>query len=72
MVDLDRFKLVNDTLGHLAGDELIRTICGDAAGRHVPDGGLVARLGGDEFGLLFDSPGTEAAEMECNADSQGV
>ncbi|MEG3174912.1 EAL domain-containing protein [Sphingomonas sp. RB3P16] len=64
MVDLDRFKLVNDTLGHLAGDELIRTICGilqDA----VPDGGLVARLGGDEFGLLFDTPGAEAAAMEC-------
>lgn len=64
MVDLDRFKLVNDTLGHLAGDELIRTICG-VLQANVPDGGLVARLGGDEFGLLFDSPGTEAAEMEC-------
>jgi len=64
MVDLDRFKLVNDTLGHLAGDELIRTICGILQ-REVPDGGCVARLGGDEFGLMFDTPGTEAAEMEC-------
>ena len=64
MVDLDRFKLVNDTLGHLAGDELIRTICGILQA-HIPAGGLVARLGGDEFGLLFDSPGAEAAEMEC-------
>ncbi len=64
MVDLDRFKLVNDTLGHLAGDELIRTICGILQAQ-IPEGGLVARLGGDEFGLLFDSPGTEAAEMDC-------
>ena len=65
MLDLDRFKLVNDTLGHLAGDELIRMICAILQDK-VPTGGMVARLGGDEFGLLFDSPGTEAAEMECN------
>ncbi len=49
MVDLDRFKLVNDTLGHLAGDELIRMICAILQA-NVPEGGLVARLGGDEFG----------------------
>jgi diguanylate cyclase (GGDEF)-like protein len=64
MIDLDKFKLVNDTLGHLAGDELIREICmilQDA----VPPGGLVARLGGDEFGLLFETPGEQAAEMAC-------
>ncbi|WP_267386960.1 EAL domain-containing protein [Sphingomonas sp. GC_Shp_3] len=65
MVDLDRFKIVNDTLGHLAGDELIRQICG-ILHASVPEGGLVARLGGDEFGLLFDSPGAEAAAMACD------
>ncbi|CAN5244669.1 EAL domain-containing protein [soil metagenome] len=64
MVDLDRFKIVNDTLGHLAGDDLIRQICAILQ-RSVPEGGLVARLGGDEFGLLFDSPGAEAAVMAC-------
>ncbi|WP_242137459.1 GGDEF and EAL domain-containing protein [Sphingomonas sp. TREG-RG-20F-R18-01] len=64
MVDLDRFKLVNDTLGHLAGDELIRAMCG-VLQRSVPPGGMVARLGGDEFGLLFDTPGSEAAEADC-------
>ena len=65
MVDLDRFKLVNDTLGHLAGDEAIRAV---AAILHqvVPEGAMVARLGGDEFGLLFDSPGEEAAVMTCD------
>jgi diguanylate cyclase (GGDEF)-like protein len=64
MLDLDRFKIVNDTLGHLAGDDLLRQICG-ILHASVPEGGLVARLGGDEFGLLFDSPGAEAAVMAC-------
>jgi diguanylate cyclase (GGDEF)-like protein len=64
MVDLDRFKLVNDTLGHLAGDELIRAVC-SVLQRSIPQGGMVARLGGDEFGLLFDTPGAEAAAADC-------
>lgn len=65
MIDLDRFKLVNDTLGHLAGDELIREVCG-ILHRSIPEGGMVARLGGDEFGLLFDTAGDEAAVMACD------
>ena len=64
MLDLDRFKLVNDTLGHLAGDEMIRSVYRLLAGS-VPEGGLVARLGGDEFGILFDTPGEDAAVMAC-------
>jgi diguanylate cyclase (GGDEF)-like protein len=64
MVDLDRFKLVNDTLGHLAGDDLIRQICA-VLQSVVPESGMVARLGGDEFGLIFDSPGETAAELAC-------
>ena len=65
MVDLDRFKLVNDTLGHLAGDALLREICAILHGA-APAGALIARLGGDEFGILFDSPGDEAAAMDCD------
>lgn len=65
MVDLDRFKLVNDTLGHLAGDALLRAIC-DLLQANVPDGAVVARLGGDEFGVLFDTPGEPAAVMACD------
>ncbi len=66
MVDLDRFKLVNDTLGHIAGDALIREISG-ILNRNAPPGAIVARLGGDEFGILFDTPGEEAAVMACDA-----
>ena len=64
MIDLDRFKLVNDTFGHLAGDALIREICA-ILNRSAPDGALVARLGGDEFGVLFETAGEAAAVMAC-------
>ncbi|SEM77141.1 diguanylate cyclase (GGDEF) domain-containing protein [Sphingomonas gellani] len=65
MIDLDRFKLVNDTLGHLAGDALIREIYG-ILNRTAPDGAVVARLGGDEFGILFDTDCADSACMACN------
>jgi diguanylate cyclase (GGDEF)-like protein len=65
MIDLDRFKLVNDTLGHLAGDALLREIC-VMLHEAAPDGAMIARLGGDEFGILFDTPGENAAAMACD------
>jgi diguanylate cyclase (GGDEF)-like protein len=65
MIDLDRFKLVNDTLGHLAGDALIREVC-TMLHEAAPDGAMIARLGGDEFGILFDTPGEDAAGMACD------
>ncbi|MFL9842765.1 EAL domain-containing protein [Sphingomonas sp. ST-64] len=62
MMDLDRFKLVNDTFGHLAGDELIRMVCATIEGA-LPPGGFVARLGGDEFAVLMKVAGEgEAVE----------
>jgi diguanylate cyclase (GGDEF)-like protein len=64
MLDLDRFKLVNDTLGHLAGDALIREICA-ILHASAPAGSLVARLGGDEFGILFDTTDETAAVAAC-------
>jgi len=52
-IDLDRFKLVNDTCGHRAGDALLQRLTALMARRVESENHFLARLGGDEFGLLF-------------------
>ena len=52
LLDLDRFREVNDTLGHAAGDQLLRTTA-ERLSALVQPGDLLARLGGDEFALLL-------------------
>jgi diguanylate cyclase (GGDEF)-like protein len=52
LVDIDRFKEVNDALGHDVGDELLADI-GDRLQHALPPNALLARLGGDEFGIVL-------------------
>lgn len=59
LVDLDQFKVVNDTSGHSAGDALVRQV-GAMIRRHVREGDVVARLGGDEFAVIL---------ANCDADN---
>ncbi|WP_051534411.1 EAL domain-containing protein [Deefgea rivuli] len=53
LLDLDQFKLVNDTCGHLAGDELLRLVTNLLQGLMSSADSLLGRLGGDEFGILI-------------------
>jgi diguanylate cyclase (GGDEF)-like protein len=58
-LDLDKFKEVNDTLGHPAGDELLREFA-DRLRRLTDERDTVARLGGDEFTIILRNPADEA------------
>ncbi len=61
-IDLDQFKLINDTSGHMAGDQLLAQLA-MAMREQLGDHDVLARLGGDEFGVLLPRVGSqEAAE----------
>lgn len=63
IMDLDRFKDVNDTLGHASGDELLRQVAGRLL-QSLPAVGSCARLGGDEFSIVLPQTASDGA-VKC-------
>ena len=74
LIDLDRFKQINDTYGHERGDQVLIGMA-EFLNKHAPKGSVVVRMGGDEFLLLVDvasekSLGALAAHLQSDAPAQ--
>lgn len=74
-IDLDQFKLVNDTVGHAAGDELLKKLAKDLESL-APSNISIARLGGDEFGFIstddYSSPINNENALDCEGGTADI
>jgi len=70
-LDLDQFKIVNDTCGHVAGDELLKQLASHLQ-KEIRASDMLARLGGDEFGVILEDCSVDKAEQIADLLRQSV
>ena len=70
-LDLDQFKIVNDTCGHIAGDELLKQLASHMQ-KEIRATDMLARLGGDEFGVILEDCSVEKAKQIADLLRQSV
>src|SRR3989344_3009903 len=70
-LDLDQFKIVNDTCGHVAGDELLKQLA-QRLQKEIRASDMLARLGGDEFGVILEDCSVDKAEQIADLLRQSV
>ncbi|MFK8030499.1 MAG: EAL domain-containing protein [Gammaproteobacteria bacterium] len=68
-IDLDQFKIINDTCGHSSGDQMLRRV-GHMLSKYLREEDMLARLGGDEFGILFHRCDIENARLRAEEINQ--
>jgi diguanylate cyclase (GGDEF)-like protein len=71
LIDIDHFKQINDTWGHLTGDRVLRLIA-DALRSQARAGDLIARLGGEEFALLLPNTGPVGADLMAKRVQESI
>lgn len=64
LLDVDNFKILNDTAGHHGGDDVLRRLV-DTLGEHLPGSAIVVRLGGDEFAVLLSGSNVRENVLRC-------
>ena len=70
-IDLDNFKTVNDQLGHVTGDQVLRAVVSSVK-KNIRRTDIVARLGGDEFALLLPETNQESARVVLSKVQDGL
>ena len=70
-IDLDQFKIVNDTVGHHAGDQLLKRI-GSVLEKQLPKNAFLARIGGDEFAVVIENCDLNTAKAVANMIRTGI